>query len=77
MPTSIRLKPDIEKLLDKACKRQGRTRSALIHDALAAFLDPQQARLGDIIGAALRNSPQGFGIERDQSAQSDTRHWGD
>ena len=45
MPTSIRLKPDIEKLLDKACKRQGRTRSALIHDALAAFLDPQQARL--------------------------------
>ena len=38
MAISVRLKPDISKALERECKRQRKTRTALIHEALAAFL---------------------------------------
>lgn len=53
MPISVRLKPEIEKMLDKASRRDRKSRSALIHNALVAFLKPQRPRLGTAIREAL------------------------
>lgn len=75
MPISVRLKPEIEQLLDKASRRDRRSRSALIHDALAAFLKPQRPKLGAAIRQALGEAPQGFGIERGQPKAADKRDW--
>jgi predicted transcriptional regulator len=75
MPTSLRLKPDIERLLDQACRRTHKTRSALIHEALSEYLKPRQPRLGDLIRAALKDSPEGFGLERGQPDEADKRDW--
>ena len=73
MPISVRLKPEIEQLLDKASRREHRSRSALIHDALAAFLAPQRPKLGAAIRGALAKAPQGFGLEREQPKEADER----
>ena len=73
MPISVRLKPEIEQLLDKASRRDRRSRSALIHAALAAFLKPQRPKLGAAIRSALAAMPQGLGIEREQPKAADTR----
>jgi len=35
---TIRLEPDLEKLLDRLCKQTGRTRSELVRDALRRHL---------------------------------------
>ena len=75
MPTSVRLKPDIERLLEQACKRARKKRSALIHEALAEYLKPRRPKLGDIIREALEEFPEGFGIERDQPRATDKRNW--
>ena len=75
MPISVRLKPEIEQLLDKASRRGRRSRSALIHDALAAFLKPQRPKLGAAIRNALGEVPEGFGIEREQPKSADKRDW--
>ena len=75
MPTSVRLRPEIEKLLDQACRRMRKKRSAVIHDALAEYLKPRQPRLGDVIREALEEWPEGFGIERAQPRASDKRDW--
>ena len=75
MPISVRLKPDLEQLLDKASRRDRRSRSALIHDALTAFLKPQQPKLGAAIRHALSITPRGFGIEREQPPAADKRDW--
>ncbi|MGQ0653421.1 MAG: CopG family ribbon-helix-helix protein [Betaproteobacteria bacterium] len=75
MPISVRLKPEVERLLDEAARRQRKSRSAVIHDALDAFLRPRRPRLGDAIRSALAEVPGGFGIERAQPAKSDTRAW--
>ena len=76
MPISVRLKSDLERRLGQASRRQRRSRSALIHEALAAFLKPQHPRLGDAIRAALAVAPGGFAIEREQAAAVDKRAWG-
>ena len=76
MPISIRLKPNLERLLNAECRRERKSRSALIHEALAAYLRPKQPNLGDAIAEALAASPRGFGIERDQPAATDKRDWG-
>ena len=75
MPMSVRLKPDIERLLDQACKHARKKRSALIHEALAEYLKPRRARLGDVIRQALAESPGGFGFERGQPRALDKRDW--
>ena len=75
MPISVRLKPDLEQLLDKASRRDRRSRSALIHEALTAFLKPQHPKLGAAIRQALSRMPCGFGIGREQSPAADKRDW--
>lgn len=75
MPMSVRLKPEIEDLLEKASRRDRRSRSALIHEALAAFLKPQRPKLGAAIRHALAEEPKGFGIEREQPQAVDKRNW--
>jgi predicted transcriptional regulator len=75
VPISVRLKPDLEQLLDKASRRDRRSRSALIHDALTAFLKPQRPKLGAAIRQALSKMPGGVGIGREQPAAVDKRDW--
>ena len=75
MPISIRLKPDLERLLAQATRRERKTRSAVIHDALSAFLVRRRPRLGDAIRRALAEAPEGFGIERRQPTRADKRAW--
>lgn len=75
MSISVRLKPDISKVLERECKRQRKTRTALIHEALAAYLEPPRARLGDVIREVLADSPQGLGMERQQPQVADRRDW--
>jgi len=76
MPTSVRLKADLERLLDQTCKRERKKRSALIQEALAEYLKPRRPRLGDLIRQMLAESPGGFGIEREQPRTADKRNWG-
>jgi len=75
MPISVRLKPELEQLLDQASRRDRRSRSALIHDALTAFLKPQHPGLGTAIRDALAKTPGDFGIEREQPRVADKRDW--
>ena len=49
MPLSVRLKPELEQLLDATARREHKSRSAIIHEALAARLRPVKPRLGDVI----------------------------
>ena len=72
---SVRLKPELSKVLERECKRQHKTRTALIHEALAAYLKPQQRNLGDALADALAAAPRGFGIERAQPVTADPRDW--
>lgn len=75
MPLSVRLKPEIERLLDTTSRRERKTRSAVIHDALAAFLKHRRPRLGDAIRHALTEAPEGFGMERKQPRAAERRAW--
>jgi predicted transcriptional regulator len=75
MPISVRLKPDLERLLEDASRRDRRSRSALIQDALTAFLKPQHPRLGTAIRDALARMPRGLGIEREQPPAAEKRDW--
>ena len=75
MPISIRLRPDVERLLDQRARRERKTRTALVHEALDAWLKPSGSGLGSAIRAALADAPDGIGIERNQPADSDTRDW--
>lgn len=75
MAISVRLKPELSKVLARECKRQRKTRTALIHEALDAYLNPKQVNLGDAFAEALAASPKGFGIERAQPAAADVRDW--
>ena len=75
MPISIRLRPDVERLLDQRARREHKTRTALVHEALDAWLKPSSIGLGSAIRAALVDAPDGFGIERNQPAESDPRDW--
>jgi predicted transcriptional regulator len=76
MSISVRLKPEISKVLERECKRQRKTRTALIHEALTAFLQPQRPKLGDVLREVMADTPQGWGLERNQPKQSDPRDWG-
>ena len=75
MPISVRLNPDLEKKLAAACRRERKTRSALIHEALVAYLAPKQPNLGEALAAVLTVSPKGLGIEREQPPAADPRDW--
>jgi predicted transcriptional regulator len=75
MPISVRLKPDLEALLDKASRHARKSRSAIIHEALAEFLKPQHPKLGTAIRLALSELPRGAGITRKQPAAPDRRDW--
>ena len=75
MPISVRLKPELEELLNKASRRARKSRSAIIHDALASFLKPQRPKLGTAIRLALSKMPRGAGIRRGQPAATDKRDW--
>lgn len=75
MPISVRLKPDVERLLEEAARRERKSRSAVIHDALDAFLRRRRPKLGDAIRRALAETPGGFGIERAQPSRADKRAW--
>lgn len=76
MAISVRLKPELSKALERECKRQRKTRSALIHEALTAFLQPQRPALGDVLRDIMADTPAGWGLQRDQPAASDARDWG-
>ncbi len=77
MTVSVRLKPEIAKVLERECKRRRKTRTALIHEALEAFLQPPPtARLGEVIRGVLADSPRGLGLERAQPEAADLRDWG-
>ena len=75
MLISVHLKPDISQALQRECKRQNKTRSALIQEALDAYLTARQRNLADAFAEALAASPGGFGIERAQPGSSSTREW--
>ena len=75
MPTSVRLKPEIEKLLDQACKSKHKNRSTVINEALAEFLKPRRPNLGELFEELLKESPQGFRIKRQQPKTPDKRDW--
>jgi len=75
MPISVRLKPELERLLDEVTRREGKTRSAVVHHALAAFLKGRRPRLAEVIRRALKLAPEGFGIERNQAKKADRRAW--
>jgi predicted transcriptional regulator len=75
MAMSIRLKPELERLLDQRAKAERKTRTDLVHEALSAWLKPASPGLGSAIRAALVDTPDGFNIERNQPAQSDARDW--
>lgn len=73
MTLSVRLKPELARLLDKACRQQRKSRTALVHDALTQYLRPARPRLGDVIREVLADCPQGLGIERVQPAAPEPR----
>lgn len=75
MSISVRLKPELSKVLERECKRQRKTRTALIHEALTAFLQPSRPRLGDVIRDVLTDAPQGLGIERGLPGVAERRDW--
>ena len=75
MPLSVRLKPELEQLLDAAARREKKSRSAIIHEALAARLRPVKPRLGDAIRRALADTADGFALEREQPRKPDRRAW--
>ena len=76
MSNSVRLKPELSKMLERECKRQRKTRTALIHEALTAYLQPQRPSLGDVLREVMADTPDGWGLERKQPATSDARAWG-
>ena len=73
MPASIRLDHEIKRLLDQRAWRDKKTRTDLIHQALAAWLKPSRPRRGTVIGDALADAPDGFYIERNQPVPADLR----
>ena len=75
MPLSVRLKPQLEQLLDAAARRERKSRSAIIHEALAARLRPVKPRLGEVIREALAGKSDGFALERKQPSKVDRRAW--
>ena len=75
MPLSVRLKPELEQLLDAAARRERKSRSAIIHEALAARLRPDKPRLGDVMRQALADTSGGFALERKQPRKVDRRTW--
>ncbi len=72
----VRLTPELSKVLERECKRQRKTRTVLIHEALTAFLQPQRPLLGDVLREVMADTPDGWGLERKQPATSDARDWG-
>jgi predicted transcriptional regulator len=76
MPLSVRLKPELEHLLDAAARRERKSRSAIIHEALAVRLRPVKLRLGDAIREALAEASDGFALDRKQPRKADRRTWG-
>lgn len=75
MPLSVRLKPELEQLLAATARRERKSRSAIIHEALAARLRPVKPRLGDVVREALAGTPDGFALERKQPSKVDRRVW--
>ena len=75
MPLSVRLKPELERLLDAAARRERKSRSAIIHEALTARLQPLRPRLGDVIRGALVDAPDGFALDRKQPRAAERRAW--
>ena len=75
MPLSVRLKPELEQLLAATARREHKSRSAIIHEALAVRLRPAKSRLGDVIRGALAGMSGGFALERKQPSKVDRRAW--
>ena len=75
MPISVRLKPELERLLAEASRREGKSRSAIIHDALSARFGLNRPRLGQVIRKALAVAPDGFALERSQPGAAERRDW--
>ena len=74
MPISIRLEPELEKLLEALCKREHKTKTEIIHYALRQVLVPKKSA-AQTIKEALREIEPGFHIERNQPMKSDERDW--
>lgn len=75
MPISVRFKPERERRLDAACRRERRTRSALVREAIAAYLTPNGRKLADVTSEALAASPGGFDLKRNRRFVGDKRNW--
>jgi predicted transcriptional regulator len=75
MPISVRLKPELQRRLDQLSKREGKTRSAVIHDLLNAQLAHRREHPADAFRRALAQAPTGLDIKRSQPRRSDKREW--
>ena len=73
MTLSVRLNPELARLLDRAARRHRKSRSALVHEALKQYLSPPRPRLGDVIREVLADCPEGLGIERLQPSAPEPR----
>ena len=73
MTLSVRLKPELARLLDRAVRRRRKSRSALVHEALKQYLSPPRPLLGDVIREVLADRPLGLGIERQQPSAPEPR----
>lgn len=73
MTLSVRLKPELERRLERAARLQRKPRSTLVQEALAQYLTPSRPRLGDVIRELLAEHPEGLGIARRAPAKTERR----
>lgn len=76
MLVSLRIRPDVAPLLKQACRAGRKTRTAVIHEALEAYLKRGEVPLGEAIRQALRLAPRGLGVKRRQPRRAERRKWG-
>jgi len=75
MLVSLRIKPEVAPLLKQACRAGRKTRTAVIHEALEAYLRRGETPLGEAIRQALAVAPKGMGLRRRQPRRAERRRW--
>ena len=75
MPISVRLKPELQRILDELSRRERKSRSAVIHELLTAQLRRRQMHPAEALRRALAGAPEGLNIARRQPAKPDKRAW--
>jgi predicted transcriptional regulator len=75
MPISVRLKPQLQRLLDELSRRERKSRSAVIHELLNAQLARRRMHPAEALRRVLSEVPGGFGVKRQQPRRADKRAW--